>query len=343
MTISFAQQFSIKPPSKDELARRLTGGRAAGVQPAPVLKSTAPVEFFRKTESVRNQIVPSSYMLGANGGLAGFGSAFGALSGDMIVPGVDFNHVWGMEDLTMTTQRARNWLTEVSGAPRGLEFPPYNYGYIPTSATVLKIARDAWKTLQALAAPRDGGEPGNLAAAAELNRLEGILKKAALEVDATWDFVRFGIASRAPDIEERRTDALKKIVAALQEIPVVTAKIKKADDAAMLIAAKAKAEEEASGGGAFLPPTSTGNAQADAIANARRADALRGAAQAQAQAQAQAAAAAAAAKVKLEEEALANSQSKTSLGGSSMPKLPLLIGGGVLLAGAAFMLLRKKK
>lgn len=209
-------QFKMQPPSKDTLARRLTSAPSA--TPVAVKKSLAPKDFYNRVEVPMGQpLVQMPYSLGSQNGLSGFGglehvSGFGALAGDTIVEGITFNHVWSMEDLTASTQRAQSWLSEVSGGPRGLEYQPQDFGFRPIQPSLLTAARGAYGRLSALSSQ------GIPAAIEAVRKYGDKLQNAAREVDATWDGVRFGITSRSPDLETRRTSALKTIVKTLNDI-----------------------------------------------------------------------------------------------------------------------------
>jgi hypothetical protein len=211
-----AQQFGMQAPTLKTLASDLLRNPRGVSQPIPVAKSAAPVAFFGNARGYIAQ-APAWY-LGTGNGLSGMGNpragrrvvsgglnGFGALSGDVVIPGITFNHVWSMEDLTGSSQRAQNWMSEVSGGPRGLEYPPQDFGFRFVSTGLLASAKAGWAKLNEYAAA------GNGPASDAVQSINAELQSAAREVDNTWDGVRFGIASRAPDIEARRTNALKTI------------------------------------------------------------------------------------------------------------------------------------
>lgn len=210
MTQNLYSQFVMKAPSRNSVAQRLLGSPGTGIAP-PVPKSTAVKSFFAKANKSHGTLAQNSYNLGTNGGLNGFGF-FGALSGDMLVQGVEFSHVWSMEDLTASTQRAKNWLSEVSGGPRGMEFKPQDFGFKPIQPSLISAAQKGWNALN------EAAGRNNPIAVRAVTDLQAQLVAAAAEVDATWDGVRAFIASRSPELESRRTGALNRVKDTLQAI-----------------------------------------------------------------------------------------------------------------------------
>jgi len=85
-------QFSMQPPAREELGRRLTGGSPL----ARTAVSKAPVDFYRRLGMPTNNVLaPASYSLdsGSVSGLAHGLRGLGAFSGDPaveLVPGVNF-------------------------------------------------------------------------------------------------------------------------------------------------------------------------------------------------------------------------------------------------------------
>lgn len=207
------QQFVMRPPDKARMGARLLDNPRDVAKPMTVRTSRAPYEFYDRGNVVPRGTVtqPAAYGLPANMGFAGLGRLMG-LNGTDIVPGISANHVWTMEDLTASTERARNWLSEVSGGPRGLEYKPQDYGFRPIQMGTLEAARQGWQLLNEAAAT------GNVAAVNAVRDFGNVLATAVATMDATWDGVRFGIASRAPDIEARRTAAAKTIANTLNSI-----------------------------------------------------------------------------------------------------------------------------
>lgn len=226
--LPFTVQAMMRPPAKTQLANRLLNDPRQVSRPIPVARSVAPTTFFKQVRPVHAVIARGPvWSLGQGNGLGGVPfRGFGALGADALVEGVSFNHVWSMEDLTGSSQRAQNWLSEVSGGPRGLEYPPYDYGFRPIAPSTLASARTAWKLLA------DAAAAGNAAAQNSIASFTATLQNAARTVDATWDGVRFGIASRAPDIESQRTGALKTIVTTLNAIVQQGQVVRAAQDAA---------------------------------------------------------------------------------------------------------------
>lgn len=163
-------QFQMKPPSKDGLAQRLMGekSRTTGVA-LPVRTSKAPVSFYDRVDIPASKpFIPSTYSLGAQGGLSGLGMLG---DGTELLPGISFGEGWTYNDFMGDA----NWVAAIA-RKCGLD-ERYSGGlnYQPPPPGLLSNAAMNWQKLIAI----DGIDPAatNFKASVSAEML-GLIKQA---------------------------------------------------------------------------------------------------------------------------------------------------------------------
>lgn len=197
--------FSMRPPNRAALARRLMGdltaAPASGVA-VRVSRSAAPNAFFRRVGMpMSNAIAPHTYPLGANGGLAGL-RGIGALgAGDpalLLVPGVYFKFTLDKQDFI--TGRA---IHQIGLKKLGLVWVPVDPGFVQKVTVKMNELANAGFDMDSLAA--EGNRLTNkVFSVGEGTDIEAVLLGARGEVDI------FGTVI-SNTVEKNRLNAMREL------------------------------------------------------------------------------------------------------------------------------------
>ncbi len=196
------QQFVMRPPDKARMGARLLDNPRDVAKPMTVRTSRAPYEFYDRGNVVPRGTVtqPAAYGLPANMGFAGLG-ALGAWP-------LNPQHVWTMEDLLGSTERAQKFAAQ---SRKLTDIPDWT----PVSQSTLKAAQDAWSLMEQLSS---GSDSLALSIRNKLTQWGNALESAAQTVDSTWDHVIFGWNVQTNPWGTQRVQALERIKSTFADI-----------------------------------------------------------------------------------------------------------------------------